>query len=246
MWFTSSQRGVPALPEGFAGVAGVFLGCSAQSSTVVAVVQERSERDRLLDRVVDHCLEFGVADLTLRSVARSTGSNNRMLLYYFESKEQMIAAALRRAGERFPLIVGALVPLDDTNQPLEFRLNACWSSLSAPENLPFIHLFFEVFGLASREAGRFDTFLQRVGRDWAHAVSLALAAEGVPLLRARTAGREIVALWRGLQFDLLSTGEFEVAAAAHTNAVRALVADLTRDVDRGSNRKGSRSHASQR
>ena len=45
-----------------------------------------------------------------------------------------------------------------------------------------------------------------------------LRAEGVPERAAALIGREIVALWRGLQFDLLSTGDAAEVAATHSAA----------------------------
>ena len=74
--------------------------------------EESAERQRLLDLVAGYCIEHGVADLTLRRVAEAVGSNNRMLLYYFGSKEQMIATALVAAGARFPLVLRSFERLE--------------------------------------------------------------------------------------------------------------------------------------
>ena len=52
----------------------------------------KNERQRLLALVGDLILAEGVSTLSLSGVARSIGSNNRMLLYYFGSKEDLLAA----------------------------------------------------------------------------------------------------------------------------------------------------------
>lgn len=173
-----------------------------------------SERERLLLLAADHVLEHGITQLTLRSLGAAIGSNNRMLLYYFGSKEQLVTRALLAAVPRFPALAGALRALDDAG-PLADRLDACWGAIADPANLPFQRLFFEVFGAAAHQPGRFDEFLARVGRDWSATVAAALRAEGAPAADAALLGREIVALWRGLQFDLLSTGDRAALAAAH-------------------------------
>lgn len=180
------------------------------------------ERERLLGLIVDHCLEHGVADLSLRKLAVATGSNNRMLLYYFTSKEELIGTALRAAVDRFPLVSSALDPLHRHDLAFDVRFRRCWRRLTDPGNLPFLRLFFEVFGLANRQPGRFDTYFDRVGHDWAREVSGVLRADGVPAATARSAGRELVALWRGLQFDLLATGERSAIDRAHDAAVAGL------------------------
>ncbi|MDT7649003.1 MAG: hypothetical protein QOI36_409, partial [Pseudonocardiales bacterium] len=165
------------------------------------------ERDRLLRLTADYVLELGIAELTLRGLGSAIGTNNRMLLYYFGSKEKLIGQTLLAASQRFPAFTAAMTALDDPGTPLVDRLLACWRGIAAPENLPFLRLFFEIFGQAAHNPGRFDDFLTRVGHDWTNHVAVALRAEGVPATAASGLAREIVAVWRGLQFDLISTGE---------------------------------------
>jgi AcrR family transcriptional regulator len=179
-----------------------------------------SERDRLLGLVADYVLEHGIAELTLRRLGAAIGTNNRMLLYYFGSKEQLIAQALTAASRRFPTFAAALSALDGPG-PLRERLDACWSGIAARENHPFHRLFFEVYGVALHQPGRFDGFLSQVGHDWTDLVAGRLRSEGVPDPEAGIVAREIVALWRGLQFDLLSTGEQAEVAEAHSAAAAA-------------------------
>jgi hypothetical protein len=52
----------------------------------------------------------------------------------------------------------------DAPGPLAERLEVCWAGIAAPENRPFLRLFFEVFGVAAHQPGRFDEFLPRVGQ----------------------------------------------------------------------------------
>ncbi|MGI5126872.1 TetR/AcrR family transcriptional regulator [Pseudonocardia sp. CA-107938] len=174
-----------------------------------------SERERLLALAAGYVLEHGIADLTLRKLGQAIGTNNRMLLYYFGSKEQLIEHALTAAAAGFPALESAIAALDGPG-PLLDRLLACWSGIAAAENLPFHRLFFEVFGVAAHRPGRFDRFLASVGHDWTNRVATSLRAEGVPDPQAHRLARELVALWRGLQFDLLSTGDAAAVADSYT------------------------------
>ncbi|MET0326473.1 MAG: TetR/AcrR family transcriptional regulator [Ilumatobacteraceae bacterium] len=187
---------------------------------------DSQERERLLELVAGYCLEHGVADLTLRRVGQSVGSNNRMLLYYFGSKEQMISAALKTAGQRFPELLHAFELLDVADRPLHRRLDDAWRAISAEANLPFIRLFFDVFGLAAHQPGRFDDFLGRVGHDWAERVAVVLRKEGLRPAQARRTGREVVALWRGLQVDLLTSGDRGRVDRTHTAAAQRIAATV--------------------
>lgn len=184
-----------------------------------------SERQRLLDLVADYCIEHGVADLTLRRVAEAVGSNNRMLLYYFGSKEDLIATALIAASSRFPLVLQSFEELED-DRPLEERLGAAWRSLSADVNVPYIRLFFEVFGLAIHRPGPFDEFLGAVSHQWVDRVTAVLRREGMPKAAAARTGREIVGLWRGLQLDLVSGHERGSLDRAHAAAAARIAASL--------------------
>jgi AcrR family transcriptional regulator len=179
------------------------------------------ERDRLLRLAADHVLEQGIAEMTLRGLGAAIGTNNRMLLYYFGSKEKLIEQALLEASRRFPAFAVAMTALDEPGTPLVDRLLNCWRGIAAPENLPFHRLFFEIFGQAAHNPGRFDEFLARVGHDWTNQVATALRAEGVPAAPAARSAREIVALWRGLQFDLISTGDHEAVTATYAAAAAA-------------------------
>ncbi|MEV6171859.1 TetR/AcrR family transcriptional regulator [Streptomyces sp. NPDC051954] len=196
---------------------------------------EETERTRLLRLSADHILAHGVAGLSLRGIGKAVGSNNRMLLYYFGSKEELIAAALTEAGGRFPLLERIFELLDDRDQPLRTRLEAAWELLSADENLPFHRVFFEVLGLAGYQRERFDAFLDAVATNWRGRVATALRAEGVPAEQADDLARELVSLWRGLQLDLLTAGDRMAtlrvnAAAAAAFAARAGAAASSRSL----------------
>jgi len=179
------------------------------------------ERDRLLRLIADYVLEHGIAGMTLRGLGAAIGTNNRMLLYYFDSKEQLIGQALTAAAQRFPAFTAGTAALDDPGVPLVDRLLAAWRGIAAHENLPFLRLFFEVFGQAAHNPGRFDGFLARVGHDWTNQVTKALRTEGIPATEAAALAREIVAIWRGLQFDLLSTGDAAAVAASYAGTAAA-------------------------
>ncbi|MWV47800.1 hypothetical protein GRS96_00745 [Rathayibacter sp. VKM Ac-2803] len=166
---------------------------------------EPTRRTQLLERIVDHVLENGVATVSLRSLARAADSNNRMLLYYFGSRAALLSEAMVVAARRFPDMQRAADELLVADRTLGERLDHSWEALASSANRPFLRLFFQVFGLAAFEQAeewremraRFDEFLQPELRR-------ALAESGVPDDEVQLAAREIVALWRGLEILLIS------------------------------------------
>ena len=197
------------------------------SQAVTAPAAQR--RAELLDKVVDQVLERGISQLTLRSLATAVGSNNRMLLYYFGSREELIVAAVHGAERRFPGMERILVDLDDRTRPLADRVLGAWAVIADPANLPFHRLFFEIFGLAGFERDRFRTLLGLIGNEWVGHLAAGYRDEGTGDARAESLAHETVALWRGFQATLLSLDSTdavgrEAVARASRDALEALLA----------------------
>jgi len=95
-------------------------------------------------------------------------------------------------------------------------------AVAAPENIPFHRVFFEVVGLAAHQGGRFDAFLKVIGSNWRVLVAASLRRDGVPAPAADTLARELVALWRGLQLDLITSGDRAGTAEANADAAVSL------------------------
>ena len=61
---------------------------------------DEARRAELLDRAVDYVTRHGLADLSLRPLAKAVRSSPRGLLYYFGSKEELIVEIIRRGRTR--------------------------------------------------------------------------------------------------------------------------------------------------
>lgn len=177
------------------------------------------ERQRLLDLVVDLILRDGVIDLSLSAISRAIGSNNRMLLYYFGSKQTLIDEASFVAFNSFPRLRDMFARLGAPGD-LEARLLTAWDDLADPDSRPFVRLFFQRFGIAQREPDEWVAFTEQVGREWVDNVRDALLAEGFPPDRALSGATRIVALWRGLQFLILSGVEPAQLRESYRDAIR--------------------------
>jgi len=180
-----------------------------------------SERARLLGLARDYVLEHSVVDLSLSELARGIGSNNRMLLYHFQSLDQILGAAIDEILDR-SLFVTKLTELMLAENSSGARIAAAWQHISNPERLPHLRLFFARFGMASDRPDHYGPFLERTRTEWAEAVAAALADDDrIP--DPRQTALAIVAVWRGLQV-LLITGEPKpIVDSSHTLAMKALL-----------------------
>jgi AcrR family transcriptional regulator len=187
-------------------------------------VSTGTERERLLRLVAEHVLAHGVTSLTLRGLARAVGSNHRMLLYYFGSKERLVGEALQAVGrDLFPSFENAWTGLETGRGELRADLQRVWDQIADPANLPFLRLFFEVFGQASQQAG-YSELLGDIG-SWHRPARVRFVREGMPAAVAEARATELVALWRGLQMTLIIT---EDAATVHGVQAQALDAFCAR------------------
>ena len=193
-------------------------------------VDATPERERLLGLVIDLVLREGVIDTSLSAVARSIGSNNRMLLYYFGSKVALLDEAGLRAFDRFPRLREMFVRLGDAGE-LEERLLAGWEDLSATENLPYLRLYFQRFGVAMRDTEQWQGFIERAGQQWVGWVAEVFQKEGYSAEDSRAAALQIIVLWRGLQFLLLSGVDADQLRMVYATGVRGLLAQLTPRTD---------------
>ncbi|WP_210480089.1 TetR/AcrR family transcriptional regulator [Naasia sp. SYSU D00948] len=184
--------------------------------------EPKPEARRLLALVTDYMLEHGVGATTLSGMARAIGSNNRMLLYYFGSKEALLGLAMVEAYGRFPSLSGLMAGLRE-GEDIEERLRWGWRKIADEENRPFLRLLFELYGVAARMPQRHREFFEQVSREWPPELAAVLRQRGFDAGRAESLAVQILALWRGLQLALLAGEPPATLAHAHDSAVAALL-----------------------
>lgn len=163
-------------------------------------------RAELLDACYGYLLEHGLAGLSLRPLAASTGTSPRVLLYLFGSKENLVRDLLARArNEQIALVANALGP-DAANQGIGQLTDRIWRLLSAPEQRPMVRLTYEAFlRSVSNDPGPWQGFAAETAGDWLDL--LVRAQPGTPREAAEATATRAMALIRGLLLDLLATGE---------------------------------------
>jgi AcrR family transcriptional regulator len=163
-------------------------------------------RVQLLDAVVHYLAEHGLANVSLRPMARQLGVSVNALVHHFGSKDDLIVAALRRSET---------VQKDVEAQWLERRpelsqadlLRAWWRWITAtPQNLAVVRLGIEAAALDATVTG----LPRQVRGDqigiWRSNIEQRLLAEGVAQSTATIEASLAKAMFTGLVVDLLATG----------------------------------------
>ncbi|GAC1566773.1 MAG: TetR family transcriptional regulator [Vulcanimicrobiaceae bacterium] len=156
--------------------------------------------------IVAYVLEHGLADLSLRPLAAALGVSPRTLLYHFESKDALVAAAIAELGRRQGRLVEAWYERSAEHDAPTLLLRA-WQWLTAPRNDRLLRLLFEVYGIALRDRKRYGSFLRATSDDWIAPFAKLLEARGFTKERATALATLLVAVMRGLLLDVLATGE---------------------------------------
>lgn len=166
---------------------------------------EGDARAALLERVIAHLAEHGVAGSTLRSIAAAIGTSHRMLIYHFGSRDGLLLAVVRRVEEEQRAAMAALAADPDTSvAELTRRM---WQRVADPRLHPHERLFFELYGRALQGDPGAAPMLEWVVPAWVDQLAAVLVARGVPADRARATARLGLATTRGLLLDLLATGD---------------------------------------
>src|SRR5947209_10518817 len=176
-------------------------------------------RADLLERITEYIAANGLADLSLRPLARAVGSSPRVLLYYFTSKEDLIGEVLAQLRRR-QRTVFATLPRDAASYSVTVR--AAWKLMSAAEHERVFRLFFEVYGLALQAPDRYGEFLRGAVDDWIAYLAAAKLAEGYGKRDARAIATVLLAGYRGFLLDLLATRDRSRVDRAVAVWVRAL------------------------
>lgn len=59
-------------------------------------MSDQETKNRILDRSLDHFLQFGFSKVTMNEIAEDLGMSKKTLYHYFPSKEEMLLAVMNR------------------------------------------------------------------------------------------------------------------------------------------------------
>ena len=106
-------------------------------------------REAAIELMADHLLRTGLAGASLRPLAAAAGTSDRMLLYYFQDRDALLAATLERVAQRLTLRLDAALPEGARLTP-QALLCAVWSGLGSDDLQPFMHLWLDLAAPAAR------------------------------------------------------------------------------------------------
>lgn len=107
-----------------------------------------AKKAEIIQAITHHLIENGVTDIGLRKLAEVAGTSDRMLIYYFETKDALIGQVLQTIVANLAAQLDAL--LGQEKRTADELLTALLALSSTPPFNAVIQLWFEVVGLAAR------------------------------------------------------------------------------------------------
>jgi AcrR family transcriptional regulator len=182
-----------------------------------------TRKEELLESAADYVLENGLIGLSLRPLAAALGTSDRMLLYHFTSRDQLVTSIVDLSTERAIAVVRAL-PAARGIRPGVLRL---WEAYRGDPLGRCVDVYVQAAatGLIGREPYRSIT---RAGNErWSHALADYLQRCGAPPRRLGRIVTVVDSTLLGLHLALatddptdLSRGVADLANAAHAIALR--------------------------
>jgi AcrR family transcriptional regulator len=155
-------------------------------------------RQQLLESCTDYALEHGLPD-RLGPFASATGASSRMLIYHFETRDQLLREVLGLARERQVASFTELLSLRP-DEPYLKTLSRAWAEISGPEGAPYLRMFGRLHDSAG--APLWPGFRRAATTDWLSPLEEGMGSLGRPELAT-----VVLAVIRGLLMDLDGTGD---------------------------------------
>jgi len=114
-------------------------------------------RADIVDKLADYVLANGLSASSLRPLADAAGTSDRMLLYYFKDKSELMSAALERVAQRLGGHLEA--QLSGKRLAPEALRKKVMKIVMAPDVWPFMRVWLEI---AAQAAGN-DALYRTIG-----------------------------------------------------------------------------------
>ncbi len=178
-------------------------------------------RPELLSSVTELLLEQGIANLSLRAVAEGVGVSHATLLRHFSSKEELLTAVLVNIRTDLAARMSTDPELASANSTAQL-ITRLWQLLCDPKEQRQFLLLFELIGRHPRRGQGDPQLSESLVLDWIELIAERLVGEGWTRHEAEPVATLVLAQVRGLQIDLLVTGDRDRVDRAMQTSLRLL------------------------
>jgi len=179
------------------------------------MASETDRRTEILRQLTDYLLEHGLGEASLRPLAAAAGTNARMLVYHFRSKENLMVELVeelrlwhREAFRRW---------LDDhSGTATQDLLTYLWNWASSRKMEGLHRVVFQCASAGWQQPSVLGSPVRRLYGDWEQMLEASLVLRDVGAQDSKALAAAAIGAVRGLLLDYLATGDRTRAnAGAH-------------------------------
>ena len=116
-------------------------------------------RLKLRKQAIDYVLTHGLADLSLRPMAKALKTNARMLVYHFGSREGLMREILVGLRQQEDAHISAWFQRGKKPRNMAAFLHWYWRRISSTKARPAVLLIFELYAMALRDPDAYSGVL---------------------------------------------------------------------------------------
>ena len=154
-------------------------------------------RQELAEQATDYALGRGLIGLSLRPLAEALGTSDRMLLYHFADKDDLVATVLRLSNDRSITGIRAM----PTSKDAAAAVLDLWATVSVGEQARCARMYVEASALGVLGRAPYAALALECDQAWLGALADHLVDSGVRRADAARAADLVDATFMGLHLD---------------------------------------------
>lgn len=162
------------------------------------MARDPARRAALAEAATDYALEHGLIGLSLRPLAAAIGTSDRMLLYHFADKDDLVATVLRVSTDRSVEQIRALPTATDVSG----FVVGFWDASTSGQLERCQRLYVEAAALGLLGQEPYASVVREANDRWTAALESRVVEAGCPPTAARRVVVLLDAAFMGLQLDL--------------------------------------------
>jgi AcrR family transcriptional regulator len=123
--------------------------------------KDTEKRAAIIDQLADHVLAHGLIASSLRPLAKAAGTSDRMLLYYFTDKAEIVGATLSRIAERMTQILAERAAPEPL--PLDILAKRLTAIVLEEQFWPYMSVWLELASRAARDDQLYAPIASAIG-----------------------------------------------------------------------------------
>lgn len=193
--------------------------CTVRYVQNVARPVNTEKRTELLAQVVEYVQRRGLANLSLSPLAEDIGTTKRMLLYYFGSRENLLAMTFAASRPDAHALFDGVADSAD----LRRSAHALWNAITVGEQAGPIRMLLQLLSLAATDPEDHGDLAKETVEVMIGPIADAFIRLGHRREEARERATLLVSGLRGLCQDRLVTGDAARTDAAASHLIGAAV-----------------------